>query len=297
MKSHTRWTSGELAILVKTGDSKLLHELVELLPRHTPLGIRRKRSALGIRFSKDYLSRKARYACSQLDKDKLCKLDQSFTLADVDWIVTQILLGSILGDGSIKKNGRDNLRNFIFCEMHRRPQFEYTKWKAGMFSLFMPTISQSDKSNYCALQTCSHPIFTMLRDKFYKSRQKCGDKSKLPLEMLQKLDYLGLMIWYLDDGYRGIPKNSKLKLYPYITAKGYDLQELELLANDLNDRLGLSLKVLALKKKNREGLDKRLVINANSTRKLFPIWQRIAIELNLPACMHYKLDMHKQEKL
>ena len=295
LKSHVSWTDDEIATLLRTDDSKLLHELAEILPRHTPLGIKKKRSALGIKLSKGYFSRKGQYACSKLNKDKLCKLDQKFTLDDVDDNTIQILLGSILGDGSIKKNGRESLRNFVFYELHRHPQFEYTKWKAKMLSTFMPTISQSDEKNYSALQTCSHPVFTMLRDGFYKSRQKCGDKSKLPLDILEKLDYLGLMIWYLDDGYRGRPKNSKLKLYPYITAKGYDLQELKHLANELNDRLGLSLKVLTLKKKNRVGLDKRLTINSNSTKKLFAIWQRMAVDLSLPVCMYYKLDMQKEK--
>jgi hypothetical protein len=294
MKTHARWTPDELALLQQVGDGKLLHELVELLPRHTPLGIRRKRTDLGINFSKDYFLRNAKYAWSKLDVNKLCKLDQSLTLDDVDENTLQILLGSILGDGSIKKNGRDNLRNFVFYEMHRRPQFQYTHWKLENLSLFRPTISESDEKNYSALQTCSHPIFTMMRDKFYKSRQKCGDKSKLPLDILKELDYLGLMIWYLDDGYRGVTKNAvKRTSYPYITAKGYDFQELTSLANILNNKLGLSLKVMPYRKKNRKGLDKRLMINADNTRKLFPVWQKMCIDLKLPKCMYYKLDMVK----
>lgn len=287
-----KWDNKEIEILNKYGSEKLLHELMGLLPGRTKIAIKRKRENLGIVVSKKYLSKKGRYAHSFLNLNKLCKTNQLLVLNDIDNITMQVLLGSVLGDGGVRRTGSKNTRNFIFSEMHRKPQFDYTDWKAKKMSIFNAKTSRSEEKNYAQLWTASHPIFSMLRDKFYPSRSKC-DKCFLPLEIISNLDFLGLMVWYLDDGYLGIPKDSNKNISPHITAKGWNLQELENFITYLNKKLDIFLYVKQYEHKGQIGLDKRIVINKENSTKLFPIWGRLAYDLDLPKCMYYKLNLHK----
>ena len=306
MKTQVKWTNDEIEVLHKCGANTLLHDLHKLLPLHTPLAISVKRKRLGIKLANDYESRQGKYARSLLNEDELCKLDQSLTLDDIDHQTVQILLGSILGDGSIKKNGsggrnrdREKIRNFIFYEGHQGKQFDYVKWKVDKLSTFLARFygNNSDKPE---LLTVSHPIFSCLREKFYNALTK-STKSKLPMDVLGRLDLLGLMIWYLDDGYIGCTKDGKRsetqvsKPYPKITAKGYDYNELNVLCNKLNARFDLSLHVT--KYKHRGGWNKLVCIDVEDRNKLFPLWRQMATELRLPSCMYYKLNMHNEELL
>lgn len=295
MKTHMRWTEHEINLLQEHGGTMLLHELCVLLPNHTSIGIKKKRTSLGIKLSEDYLIRKNNHSRSFINLDNLCKIDQSINICDIEDITLQILFGSILGDGSIKKTGKKTTRNFIFFELHRRPQFEYTEWKAKMLSIFFAKTSRSEENNYCQLWTASHPIFTMLRDKFYPSRLNC-DKTYLPLDVLNLCNEISLLVWYLDDGYLGVPKNSNRCPQPHITAKGWDLQKLKTFIEFLNKKLDLSMKVNIYEHKGKIGMDKRVCINREDTIKLFPIWQKIAKDLLLPDCMFYKLRFQERNQ-
>jgi hypothetical protein len=306
MKTQVKWTNPEIAILQKYGANTLLHKLHEMLPSHTPLAISLNRKRLGIELSDDYEIRQGKYARSLLNNDDLCKLDHSLTIDDIDSQTLQILLGSILGDGSIKKNGsggksrgKNKTRNFIFYEGHQGKQFDYVKWKADKLSAFLSRF-YGNNPNKPELMTVSHPIFSWLRTKFYAALTK-STKSKLPMDVLGRLDLLGLMIWYLDDGYVGCTKDGKRsknqvsKPYPKITAKGYDYNELNALCENLNTRFNLSLHVT--KYKHGGGWNKLVCIDVDDRNKLFPVWRQMAIELGLPSCMYYKLNMHNQELL
>jgi hypothetical protein len=283
MKTQVKWTPKELEVVQKYGNIKLLHELKKLIPAHTALAIKKKRTSLGIKFSDDYLSRKSKYAQSCLNIDKLCKINQSLKLDDLDNVTLQILIGSMLGDGGIHKTGNERTRNFIFKEIHRSKQFNYTNWKTEKLSIFHTKCSRSYENNYCQLWTASHPIFTMLRDKFYPFRNKCN-KYFLPMDILSNLDYLGLMIWYLDDGYLG-------KSNAEISVKGWNLHGLISLIKHINKKLELSLYLKVYNHKNKLGLDKKIYINKFNINKLLPIWEELAIKLKLNTCMYYKLKM------
>lgn len=311
MKSQVSWTTEEETLLKNIGGSKLLHELAELLPRHTALAIRTKRKRLGVVLSAEHISLVASRNRSLLDPDKLCKSDHSLRLSDLDNFTFQLLIGSLLGDGCVKKNGHNknfNVRNLIFNEMHVYPQEPYTEWKAGFLSIFHPRIhTKRRKTNCkrgwtikCELSTVSHPIFTFLRDKFYASRSRC-DKSILPMDILSQLDLFGLMIWYLDDGYLGRPKSGidkkgrKMKPSPHIVAKGYSYKQLTNLTIALNEKYDLSLYVK--KNKHRDGINKTVRIPARDRSRIFDQWRAWAIEYQLPECMYYKLNMHSAELL
>lgn len=312
VKSNVSWTDEEVLLLKEYGTIKLPHELMEILPRRTALAISRKRKLLGMKLPNKYISKARSYNRSFLDENKLCKIDQSFTFNDLDNIVVQVLLGSMLGDGSVKINGKSpaihretngcGKRNYIFSEGHCKSQKDYSFWKATQLSLFLPKMcSLKTKPGFITVQ---HPIFTMIRDKFYPSRQKCT-KGILPMDLLDKLDLFGLMIWYLDDGYLGVPKDGKRnnlrckngskwfkKPTPRIVGKGWNYEELLSLSAMINKKFDLSLNVSIHKDMN-----KIISIPAINRKRIFDQWRVWAKEYDIPECMYYKLNMHNQELL
>lgn len=309
MKTQVRWTGEEVAILKEHGPEKLVHELAELLPRHTKKAISCKRRRLGVVLCEDYASRQGAYNRSLIDPDNLCKVDQSISFDDLENNTRQLILGSILGDASIKKNGsggkmRDcwKIRNFIFYECHRNKQIEYTYWKASKLQKFLAKTRKTEgdaKSRKSELWTVSHPVFTKLRDTFYKERTM-SHKSMIPNWVAEQMDEFALLIWYLDDGYKGVrpdgldTKGNKRRPAPRIAAKGWDDEDLCSTTEILNERLGLNLYVY--RSKHRDGINKIVIIPAADWRRLFALWQGMFEEHGIPECMRYKVvDVHEEE--
>ncbi len=108
----------------------------------------------------------------------------------------QIILGGILGDGNLKKNGT----NHYYRECHAVGEREYLKWKANQLDglttgkIFnMP--ARNGFSPQVGFQTRNSSTFT-----------KYANMSKL--EVIKQLGELGFVIWLLDDGW--IRRNSKV---------------------------------------------------------------------------------------
>lgn len=108
--------------------------------------------------------------------------------------MNQVLIGSLLGDGGVYPSRRGNS---YFVEGHSLNQSDYLKWKAGIlipyFGGKVVTRNYDYKSTY--FQSHVHPVFTELRKLWYPNGKKV-----LPEGELQKLDALGLTVWYMDDG-------------------------------------------------------------------------------------------------
>lgn len=130
------------------------------------------------------------------------------------------------------------------------------------------------------LITLTHPIFSLLRDKFYQPELK--QKSLVPLELLNILDLFGLMIWFLDDG------NYRKHSYSLtISAMGWELEGLTNLSKLINSKFDLSTYVYLCKHKN--GQNKTLKFPSKD-RFIIEKWKKLAINTNLPECMCYKLE-------
>ena len=99
----------------------------------------------------------------------------------------QIILGGILGDGNIKRNGS----NYYYREAHSRTEFEYCYWKMEQLE---PYISKggfhiTDKRGYqMGFQTINSPSFSE-----YKSMDT--------VEVINSLDVTGAVVYLLDDGW------------------------------------------------------------------------------------------------
>ena len=106
----------------------------------------------------------------------------------------QLLMGSILGDGSLQKTSKNRLRlRFI----HGEKQKKYLEWKAFMFNI--KNIHYIQKNGYA-------------RSPAYTFCTKCFDFPKVNSfdYIINNIDERGLAIWFMDDG--SICKNNNLEI-------------------------------------------------------------------------------------
>jgi hypothetical protein len=109
-------------------------------------------------------------------------------------IEEQVIYGSLLGDGAINLQ-KQNRYNFREC--HSTKQINYLKWKAKLLKRWNSKIYEINNYNRVELYTPYHSIWKNIRKEIYKNNKKIITK-----KWLDKIDYLGLMIWIGDDGTR-----------------------------------------------------------------------------------------------
>lgn len=121
--------------------------------------------------------------------------------------VYQILIGSLLGDGCLFKR-KGERTNAQFTEGHSPKQAPYLRWKAAtLMKLFGGWICERKSVIHFTTRTSS--ILTGFRHRWYPACKKI-----VPTEDLDKLDKLGLAVWYQDDGtYQYSHKICELALY------------------------------------------------------------------------------------
>jgi len=296
VKSQVTWTKDEIQFLHTFGTAMLPYELQKFIPRHTQMAIATKRKRLGIKLPESYRIRMGAHARSFVNNDDLCKGDQTLTLSDFSPEALQLLLGSILGDGCIKKNsgGRNRektkLRNYLFYEGHGAKQTDYVKWKCDKFSFLNARFFSSSRKktgtniyqNCPEMCTTSYPLFTELRKKIYGDGH-ISSKTYIPLNVFSQLDLFGLLIWYLDDGYFG-----KNRAPPSIACKGWDDDDLDAIVESLNVKFSLTLYVYRSKFRVDE-INKIIKFRVVDKKKIFPIWEELFVLHKIPECMKYKL--------
>ena len=111
----------------------------------------------------------------------------------LDGLKEQIILGGKLGDGNFKKNGSTN---YYYRESHAEDEKEYLLWKMNVLGKEMICrrgIYKIKKGGWNQQQsygfsTKTSPTFVMY-------------KNLTISETIQKLDYRGLIIFMLDDGW------------------------------------------------------------------------------------------------
>jgi transposase/SAM-dependent methyltransferase len=107
-----------------------------------------------------------------------------------------ILLGSMLGDGGIRKTGS---RTASYSEHHSVAQREWLDWKVREWGPFYNATRPSDKGEHKGFDFSTHgcPHLYPYWKSFYPSGK--GNKTFVNLDVDQ-IDDLALMVWYLDDG-------------------------------------------------------------------------------------------------
>lgn len=187
----------------------------------------------------------------------------------MDNATSQVLLGSLLGDGCITKNTAA-CKNYCFKEMHGPEQREYVAWKGKMLSPFSPIICGKLRPE---LFTKTKPFFTAIREEMYGQQSQ---KNKMPSRAFAELDHLGLLVWYLDDGtWQQGQLNIKCELF--------STEDVGKIVELLNERLGLDMKVYDY------SYTRLISFRKPSANKVLPIWKELFHTHGIPSSMMYKL--------
>jgi len=139
----------------------------------------------------------------------------------------QLVIGSMLGDGSIRPSG-----TFVMAQGWK--QREYLTWKVNLMSPYMYPVKQSERfderinktSISCFSYSQTHPYFMEMRQKFYPQGKKIFPE-------LAQLSPFTLAIWYMDDGTLNRPAKS-LVLCTQSFTEEHNKQIQEMLLNQYN---------------------------------------------------------------
>lgn len=177
-----------------------------------------------------------------------------------------ILVGSLLGDGTLRKQGTRT--NALFEVNHALEFKEYVDWKWKEFQEFVltPPKARQGNGNRVAYRftTQSLPIFTVYYQWFHKDRKK-----QIPYDTA--IDQRSLAVWFMDDG-------SKSRKMLYLNTQQFSLEEQQFLQTLLQSTFEIKSTI------NRDKQYYRLLISTEGTKKMKGI-----ITPYIVPCFQYKL--------
>jgi len=122
-------------------------------------------------------------------------------IKDISEETRQVLLGSLLGDGSLRLEKKGI--NAYFREVHSTRQKDYLLWKKECLKCFDPKVKEGKIFDYRTGKTYSSILLwtktNIILTKFYKSFYKCN-KKYIKNNIADKIGPLALAVWYCDDG-------------------------------------------------------------------------------------------------
>lgn len=150
----------------------------------------------------------------------------------------QVLLGTVLGDGGLYRSN-SSYGNYCLQIGHEYKYKEYLIYKASFFDTFFSSLFDCfrvEEDRWVSLfRTVYCSIFTDYANLFYKDGIKMIDTT-----ILNKLDALGIAIWFMDDGYYS--KNGKHSVLGLCT-HGFSYEENELIQLWFADRFDIDFKI------------------------------------------------------
>lgn len=144
---------------------------------------------------------------------------------------SDILLGLLLGDGSLEFDGHRSTRLQVKQSANKK---EYVMWLYSWFMEFVRTPPQQRKdTQQWYFATRSLPEFTTIHSMFYHQRRKIVPKT------IQSflLNPLTLAVWYMDDG--SLDYREKYHYSFSLSTDSFTLTEVHLLQHVLRQRFGL----------------------------------------------------------
>jgi LAGLIDADG DNA endonuclease family len=134
---------------------------------------------------------------------------KKFNQINLSMSTKQILLGSLLGDGSLKI--AKNYKNARFSERHSMVQEDYLRWKfsqlntelKGVISICKPEKSSYSKHAKIIYQSATNENLTGLHHLTHIRNQKVIKRN-----WLNNLTALGLAVWWCDDGSLNVLKRQ-----------------------------------------------------------------------------------------
>ena len=174
---------------------------------------------------------------------------------------TEVLVGTVLGDGFLQKTGTKNARLRL---EHSDKQKDYLLWKGIQMSrLFQgkPTFlsrvhpKSGETYSYARWQSSASPELGIWQRYFYKEGKKT-----IPADIGKYLTTLALAVWYMDDGYFSEDKSS------FIYLGKVSQNEVDILRDAIAKNFAISAKIYDKKNKGFT-----LYFPVGETRKLHTI--------------------------
>lgn len=194
---------------------------------------------------------------------------------------TGILVGILLGDGYISKDGRLEIGHSI-------NQKEYLLYKKDRLKFLIYTsyrereVGENKQFIQCSIRSGASNYLKLMRKIWYKPNKQLSEK------MIYKINEEGLCYWYLDDGSLVFQRNKEGKIDSrkgYLNTQGFTYKENLLLQKMLLEKF--NIKTLIHKDRNYY----RLYLNSVELKKLIKI-----IFPYCPPYMYYKICMRYGEK-
>ncbi len=197
-------------------------------------------------------------------------------------IQDNIIIGSLLGDGSLACHGRS--KESHYREHGCRSQANYRAWKVEMLKSL--DFKYFDHYKAPCIKSPSNSLYSDYHKLFYNDNRK-----QINQEILNRFNHpLGLLCLYLDDGTlvidRYIRKN-KIHLFPRITlySQSFTKKENEVLLNHIQN----VFKVRFILKQRKDGHG--YVLQCNYRDEIIKFLSLIHHENPLLDCMRYKTDL------
>ena len=200
---------------------------------------------------------------------------------------TEILIGSLLGDGTLRKKNRGFKDNCTFvknqCKKDKdgNDKIDYMKWHFDSFSPYSSSIGIVKKrkaQNQYEFRTGANVVFTELEKKWYIPSDKKRIKI-IPSDV--KLTPLSLCVWFMDDG-TNYPEKRQAKIY----SQSFSYEEHEFLCDRVKKDIGIVLKIQKYKHQFNLYISPKYYLEFINTIKPHCIWK----------CFKYKHDLSRYKK-
>jgi DNA-binding CsgD family transcriptional regulator len=186
----------------------------------------------------------------------------------------QFLVGHLLGDGCIYRDGKNSL--FKVSLGQKKTHEQYFHWKRVMLDPFVNTWRENtDKRKNSVMlhaTTIVHPGLTYFANEFYKK-----DRVKIvPKNLDLYFTPLTLAVWIMDDG--NLNNNVNMR----IATMGFSHDDQIRLQGYLRSVFDIRSKIMGYRYKNKEY--EQITMNKQNTQKLSDI-----IRPHIVECMKYKI--------
>jgi len=189
----------------------------------------------------------------------------------------QLIIGTVLGDGHIRRNGR-----YYRLELTHSPeQKEYLEWKYRV--LLKDNLVKSPPHLIMGGEDKKYPqwrcdtltllIFEKFRKMFYSDGKK-----RITRKALNRLEPLGLAVWYMDDGSVTVHKKKYSRELHLNTYSFY--REQKIIQKYFKERWNISVRI------SRSKGNYRIALNAIEGKKLLHLIRPYIVD-----SMKYKLDL------
>jgi len=237
--------------------------------------LRTKASRLGIKKSSEYMMK----IYNKMHQQRKIKQENSYKDYKINRIEINIIVGSLIGDGTLSIYGRS--KNACYRENTGKAQAEYRRWKLKMLSRLDFKVNKNG-----AIYSPSHPIYTKLYNIFYSENKKILTETGLKL-----LDHpIGLACLFMDDGslvINNYKQGNNIILFPQIIlyTQSFTKEENLLLKEHIKKTFNIDFN-LSIRK---DGTN--YILKINKRNEVYSFINLVKPYVSQIPCMKYKVDV------